>query len=202
LPDPGPPIRVASVGAAHLPSLQALFEAAASPCFCRYWHFAGNKNEWLERCAFRPEENAAELAAAIGARPEGGEGLVALSADSAADRVVGWMKLIARSRVPKLRGLPVYRSLDLGEDDGVLSVGCFLVHPDARGRGVARALVLAAPSFARAWGARWIEAYPRRSTEPLHAEEAWQGPERLFVEAGFSAVHDVAPYPVYRLRVA
>ena len=194
-------LRVASVTSAHLQGLRALFEAAASPCFCRYWHFEGNKNEWLERCAFRPEENAAELAAAIEARPDGGEGLVALATTPSPSPVVGWMKLILRRRVPKLRGLPVYRSVDLGDDDATLAIGCFLVHPAARGRGVARALVRAAPSFARAWGARWVEAYPRRSTEPLHPEEAWQGPEQLFLEAGFSAVHDVRPYPVYRLGV-
>jgi GNAT superfamily N-acetyltransferase len=194
-------LRVAAVAPEHVESLRALFDAASSPCFCRYWHFAGNKNEWLERCAFRPEDNAAELAAAVAAAPEGGEGLIALAATPTPNAIVGWMKLTPRARVRKLRGLSVYRSLELGEDEGVLSVGCLLVHPAARGRGVARALVEATPTFARAWGARWIEAYPRRSSEPLHPEEAWQGPERVFVEAGFSAVHDVAPYPVYRLRV-
>ncbi|MDF2694871.1 MAG: Acetyltransferase, partial [Labilithrix sp.] len=77
-------------------------------------------------------------------------------------------------------------------------IGCLLVRPDMRGQGVARALVEAAPRIAREWGAQAIEAYPRRSNEPLHPEEAWQGPERVFVEAGFEPVVDVTPYPVYR----
>jgi GNAT superfamily N-acetyltransferase len=179
---------------AHLPSLLALFEAASSSCFCRYWHFTGTKNEWLDRCANRPEENAAELAAAVRAGDPSARGLVALENGA----VVGWMKLTARSQVPKLRSLPVYRSLDLGDEASTFSVGCFLVHPDRRGQGVARALSEAAPGFARAWGARAVEAYPRRSSEPLHPEEAWQGPERVFAETGFEAVVDVAPYPVYR----
>jgi GNAT superfamily N-acetyltransferase len=190
------PVRVASLSEAHLPALLALFESAACPCYCRYWHFEGTKNEWLDRCAHRPEDNAGDLAAAIRRAPHRGLGLVALEGD----RTVGWMKLELRKSLPKLRNLPVYRSLPLGDDATTLSIGCFLIDPERRGHGVARALVLAAPPIAWSWGARAIEAYPRRSTESLHPEEAWQGPERLFVEAGFVAVHDVGPYPVYRLE--
>ena len=179
----------------NLPSLRALFDASHSTCFCRYWHFSGTKNDWLDRCANRPDENADELAAAVRAGDPGARGLVALDDDGTA---IGWMKLTPRSSVPKLRALPVYRSIDLGDEATTYSIGCFLVRPDARGRGVARALAEAAPRFARAWGAGAVEAYPRRSTEPLHAEEAWQGPERVFVEAGFEAKVDTGPYPVYR----
>ena len=174
-----------------------MFDAAHSSCFCRYWHFTGTKNDWLDRCANRPEENFEEMRAGVAAHDPAARGLVALDGD----RIVGWMKLTARVHVPKLRALPVYRSLDLGSETTTYSIGCVLVHPEARGRGVARALVAAAPGFVRTWGGHAIEAYPRRSTEPLHPEEAWQGPERVFVEAGFDAVHDVQPYPVYRLFV-
>lgn len=191
-------IRVEALTEAHLPALRAFFEACSSTCFCRYWHFGGTKNEWLERCAFRPEENAAELEAAVKAHEPGARGLVALEDDGS---VVGWMKLTPRRSVPKLRALPVYKNLDLGDEDTTYSVGCVLVRPDARGRGVARALTAAAEDAARSWGARAVEAYPRRSEEPLHPEEAWLGPERVFVEAGFEAIVDVSPYPVYRKRL-
>ena len=187
-------MRVEALSEDNLPQLRALFEASHNTCFCRYWHFGGTKNDWLDRCANRPEENAAELEAAVRAGDPAARGLGAIDDDGHA---VGWMKLTPRSAVPKLRALPVYRSLDLGDESTTYSIGCFLVHPDARGRGVARALVDAAEHFARQWGARTVEAYPRRSTEPLHAEEAWQGPERVFVEAGFEAKVDATPYPVY-----
>jgi GNAT superfamily N-acetyltransferase len=187
--------RVEALSGAHLPGLRALFEQSASTCYCRYWHFVGTKNDWLDRCANRPEENAAELEAAVRADAPDGRGLVAL--DDAGD-VVGWMKLTPRAAVPKLRSLPVYRGLDLGDESTTYSIGCLLVRPDRRGTGIARALVDAAARFARDWGARAVEAYPRRATEPLHPEEAWQGPEHVFVENGFSPVVDVAPYPVYR----
>lgn len=191
-------MRVACVTAEHVASLGALFEAASSPCFCRYWHFVGTKNDWLDRCANRPEENAAELAAAIAEGRADGGGVVAIE-DGA---VVGWMKLVPRSAVPKLRGLPVYRGLDLGDDATTFSVGCFLVHPAHRRRGVAEALLEGAEAVARARGARAIEGYPRRSTEPLHDEEAWQGPEAIFVARGFAHVAGEAPYPVYRKVLA
>lgn len=178
----------------HVPSLQALFEAASSTCYCQYWHFTGTKNEWLDRCAHRPEENAAALEAGITAGAPAARGVVALRDNE----VVGWMKLTARENLPKLRALPVYRNLALGDERVTFSIGCLLIRPDARGRGIARALVSAAPAIARAWGGSAVEGYPRRSTEPLHPEEAWQGPERIFVEAGFDPVHDVGPYPVYR----
>jgi GNAT superfamily N-acetyltransferase len=191
-------IRIEALSEANLPQLRALFEASHNTCFCRYWHFGGTKNDWLDRCANRPEENAEELERAVRAGDPGARGLIALDD---AGTAVGWMKLTPRSAVPKLRALPVYRNNDLGDEATTYSIGCFVVRPDVRGRGVARALVEAAPRFARAWGARAVEGYPRRSTEPLHAEEAWQGPEKVFVENGFEATIDTGPYPVYRKEV-
>ena len=115
---------------------------------------------------------------------------------------VGWMKLAPRALLPKLRRQGAYRAVDLGDDDGVWSIGCLLVRPDRRRHGVARALVEAAPEQVRAWGGRAVEAYPHRVAHALHDEEAWMGPERVFaVTKGWQAVHDVAPYPVYRLTV-
>jgi hypothetical protein len=43
-----------------------------------------------------------------------------------------------------------------------------------------------------------VEAYPHRVVHALRDEEAWMGPERLFVSLGWQVVHDLAPYPVYR----
>ena len=59
-------VDVRPLDGSNVDALIALFEASYSTCFCRYWHFTGNKNEWLERGAFRPEENIAELRAAVG----------------------------------------------------------------------------------------------------------------------------------------
>jgi hypothetical protein len=201
-------IRAEPLSEKYLAGLSALFEESSSTCFCRYWHFSGTKNEWLDRCANRPEENRAELSASVRNHDPAMRGVVAIGrlgvgpqviADDS--EVVGWMKLTAREHLPKLRSLPVYRSLDLGPEAAIFSIGCMLVHPKARGRGVARVLLEAASSIARSWGAHAIEAYPRRSTDPLYPEEVWQGPENLFKSTGFVAIHDEGPYPVYRLAL-
>ncbi len=176
----------------------ALFEASGSACFCRWWHFEGTKNEWLARCFHEPQRNREEQQALVRSGAPEGRGLLALEDDGGA---VGWMKLAPRARLPKLRRQGAYRSIDLGDDEGVWSIGCLLVRPDRRRRGVARALVEAAPEHVRAWGGRAVEAYPHRVTHPLHDEEAWMGPERLLVTLGWEVVHDVAPYPVYRRPV-
>lgn len=192
-------ISVVPLDPSHREGWAALFEAQGSGCFCRYWHFTGNKNDWLDRCANTPRRNFDDQASRIQAGDEAARGLVAIDDDRAS--VVGWMKLAPRATLPKLRNLPVYRGLDLGPDDGVYAVGCILVHPQHRGRGIARALVLAADQHVKAWGGRAIEAYPRRCEEQLHAEEAWMGPEAIFRAAGFVPREDPAQmtaYPVYR----
>jgi GNAT superfamily N-acetyltransferase len=189
-----PTFHVAPLDAEHLDAWARLFDACHSSCFCRYWHFEGTKNEWLARCAFLPLENRDEQAALVRGDDERARGLIAIEGDA----VIGWMKLAPRARLPKLRALPVYRALDLGSDAGVFVVGCVLVHPAHRRRGVARALVAAADMHVRAWGGSAIEAYPRRSPEPMHDEELWQGPVSIFEAGGFEPIHDDGPYPVLR----
>ena len=161
------------------------------------------KNDWLARCALEPEANRAEAEARRAReRDDEASGLVALRRTT---RAVGWMKLAPRASLPKLRGLPIYRALDLGPDDGVWSIGCFLVDPQRRRRGVAAALLDAAPAFVVARGGRAIEGYPRHVHEAdrprLHDEEAWMGPESLFVARASRASPrgDAPMYPVPRL---
>lgn len=190
-------MRVAPLTAANAGAWAALFEASGCACFCRWWHFTGTKNEWLARGSMEPEKNRDEHLAQVQAGAPEARGLLAFDGDDA----IGWMKLAPRAALPKLRRQGAYRPLDLGPDDGVWSVGCFLVRPGSRRKGVARALVEAAPEHVRAWGGRAVEAYPHRVAHALHDEEAWMGPESVFVTAGWQPVHDATPYPVYRLSL-
>jgi len=180
----------------HASALADLFRACESACFCRYWHFDGDKNAWLERCALSPEKNEAEMRDDLARDAPRARGLVAL--DEA--RAVGWMKLAPRDALPKLRARRDLRALDLGDDDRVLSIGCMLVRPDARGRGVARDLVVAGVAHAERVRARAIEAYPHAARD-LGPHEVWMGPCALFASLGFKHVTGDPIYPVMRLAL-
>jgi GNAT superfamily N-acetyltransferase len=172
----------------------ALFASCNCSCFCRFWHFEGTNHEWLARCVGDGAHNREEQLARVREGALDARGLVAFHGGAA----VGWMKLAPRACLAKLRRRGAYRTLDLGDDAGIWSIGCFLVRRDARRLGVARALALAAEQWVPAWGGRAIEAYPHRVAHPLHDEEAWMGPEAIFRAANWTRVHDAAPYPVYR----
>lgn len=186
--------RVRELTPETLPLFKRLFEESHVACFCNYWHFEGNKNEWLEKCAFRAEENFAEQEARVRSGASASRGLLYIEND----RALGWMKLVPLATIPKLRKLPVYKSIDLGNEEATYGVGCFLVHPEHRGRGLARAMLQEASSFLRRWGGDCIAGFPRRTSDRLYPEEVWQGPESLFLKGNFDILHDVAPYPVLK----
>ena len=71
-------VRIVALDEATAPAWQALFEACGSACFCRYWHFEGTKNDWLERCARRPEDNRDEQLALMRSGAAEARGLLAL----------------------------------------------------------------------------------------------------------------------------
>ena len=176
------------------PSLRALFDRNGVLCHCRYWHFTGDKNAWLERCSTRPEENAHELTQAL--RANGAlEGVVARVGDA----VVAWMKLTPAARVHKLYEQRLYKNLPCftGARERVFTIGCFFVDPAFRQQGLVRRLVATGVELARSAGGVAIEAFPRRA-ELLADEELWTGPFSAFRKEGFEIVHDFGPYPVLR----
>jgi GNAT superfamily N-acetyltransferase len=182
------------LASASAPALAALFDRAGSSCFCRYFHFEGDKNAWLARLAFEPAENRRELSDRA-ARPALA-GVVARLPDHS---VIGWMKLERALDLPKLYAQRTYRNLPVLAEarERVYAVGCFLVDPAWRRRGVSSALLARGIELARVEGARAIEAFPRRA-EGVGDEELWTGPFGLFTAHGFAIVHEQAQYPVLR----
>jgi GNAT superfamily N-acetyltransferase len=178
---------------AHANALTALFERIGSACYCRYFHFEGDKNEWQARLAFEPEKNRAELVERAARPPLAG--VVAFAGEDAC----GWMKLEPAAAVPKLYAQRPYRALPqlAGPRSGVWVVGCFLVAPEVRRRGVARGLLRAGIELARAQGAHALEAFPRRA-EGVRDEELWTGPLALFMSESFAIVQEQTQYPVLR----
>lgn len=181
----------------HADALVALFERAGSPCFCRFWHFEGTNNEWLDRCANAPGENRDAFTRALREASDEARGLVALEGE----RAIGWLKVAPAAAMKKAYDRRLYRGLPCFEGDraGVFVVGCALVDPGARKKGVARALVAGAVALAPGWGARALEAFPRVPSEPVNDEELWTGPAGAFLANGFVAVSAFEPYPVLRL---
>lgn len=192
-------VEVAPAAPHHAEGLAALFERNDSPCFCRWWHFQGDKNGWEDRCANAPGASRRELRERLLQRSDEARGLVALGDE----QVVGWMKLAPASAMQKLYNQRLYRGLPCfeGGRDGVFAIGCFLVDQPWRRRGVARALVDAAVALAPGWGARAIEAFPRRG-DALSPHEMWTGPVEALTDAGFREVFEFKPYPVLRRDLA
>lgn len=198
-------LRTEAAGPAHTEGLLALFEAAGSPCYCRFWHFTGTNNAWLERTALAAHENRAELTAALAQGSDEARGVVALASTGAEpQRLVGWLKVAPAASVTKAYDRRLYRKLPCFEGDrsGVYLIGCALVHPELRRQGIASALVGSAVHFATVWGASALEALPRRSKEPMSDEELWTGPMGAFTAHGFEVVNDFEPYPVLRRNLS
>jgi GNAT superfamily N-acetyltransferase len=77
-------------------------------------------------------------------------------------------------------------------DDTVWAVTCLFARAGFRKRGVSRALARAAVAFARARGARAIEAYPI-TTKNVIAEELHVGTPSVFADAGLVEVGRPTP---------
>ncbi len=192
------PRTILRAGPEHIEGLLRLFEEASSGCYCRFWHYSNDDNQWLARCA-EPSENRAELVAALRDSREDGRGMVALE-DA---RAVGWLKLSGARDLPKLASRRVYRTLPhFGRPrEGALVIGCMLVHPAARRTGVGRDLLVGAVAHARETGARAIEAFPRCAAHPLRDDELLMGPLALYRSLGFVQVDGPELYPVMRLAL-
>ncbi|GAC1353149.1 MAG: hypothetical protein NVS3B20_20600 [Polyangiales bacterium] len=203
---------VTPVQSSDLPALEALFDRTGCSCFCRYWHFTGSNKEWEARCGLEASRNLAEFAEALHQGSDEARGLVAragMAADDREaksqrdDRILGWMKLAPRRSLTKLLTRVPYRGMSTAshqEASNALSIGCFLIDPAERRSGIATALVRGALALGAAWGASFIEAYPRVG-EGLHDGEMWTGPMSVFAALGFEVVRDAPQYPVLRCRV-
>jgi GNAT superfamily N-acetyltransferase len=93
---------------------------------------------------------------------------------------VGWVSVAPREEYGQLMRSKHYGPAE--EEDGVWSIVCFHVHPTARHRGVAKALLAAAVEHALDHGATAVEAYPHGRRPD------YMGSGEMFAAAGFRPV--------------
>jgi GNAT superfamily N-acetyltransferase len=98
---------------------------------------------------------------------------------------VGWISLGPREEYAKLKRSPVMKPVD---DKPVWSIVCFFVDRNARGRGVADALLDGAIDFARSKGVTLLEAYPIDKKDRSHPDFMFFGAKTMYDRAGFKEV--------------
>jgi GNAT superfamily N-acetyltransferase len=162
----------------------------SSRCNCQrfktrgwFWEQATDQQRWA---SLRDQANCGDPAATSTT------GLVAFLKDQAATPV-GWVAVEPRTEYPRLLGLPTVwkgRPDEDKQDDSVWAVTCLVVRKGYRRRGITYALAAAAVGYARANGARALEAYAML-TQPgreITWGELHVGARQVFAEAGLTEV--------------
>lgn len=155
-------------------------------CQCQWWLLTGREFERTSRA-----EKEGMLRAEIEGSPP--PGLVALIDGVGA----GWARVGPRTTQPRLQRTRAFapNSREPWDDPAVWSVTCFSVRREFRGRGVTRALLAASVDFARAHGARALEAYPIDPTaKKVPVNDLYLGPLSAFLSAGFTEVARSHPH--------
>ena len=185
-------LRVVPANEAECADIQVLFgpRGPASRCQCQRYKLA-------------PRESFASVATEVRAdrlrrqtdcgHPEADatSGLVAYLASEP----VGWCAVEPRPRYDGL--VRVYKVPWTGRsedptDERVWAVTCLFARPGFRRRGISREMALAAVDFARARGARAVEAYPMSTTAAI-SEELHVGTVDTFVAAGLREISRPTP---------
>jgi len=151
-------------------------------CWCQFWHLRG-KAYW----AGHGTPNRARLERQV----LGGEepGLLA----HLEGEPVGWCRLGPRETFERLEHSPRLARVD---DHDAWSIVCFDVHPAAKRKGVASALLESALMHASARGARIVEGYA--VAEGHMNIDAYTGYLPMFLTAGFEPVREAGRRTIVR----
>lgn len=144
-------------------------------CYCHFYHFAGNMEQWGERTK-EHKRNATENLIKEGTM----KGFLAY----ADGKPVGWCNVNSKDVFEKI-------PIDLEPKDipegKTASVVCFLIAPAYRKKGVARKILTHATKTLGDKGYSWIEAYPRNGSD-LSDAHSYHGPISLFSSSGFAVI--------------
>jgi GNAT superfamily N-acetyltransferase len=190
-----PRLRIEPLTPERWPDLEALFMAKGCSiprgCWCMYYREGARVA--LPEGQTQPERRKQQMRALAAQQPP--PGLLGYRGRTP----VGWVAVAPRAQFGKLARSPVMKPVD---DKPVWSVVCFVVPPEHRHQGVARALLRGAADWARAQGAELLEAYPIDKAERGDDSWIWHGAKSMFDSAGFTEVARRKPTrPVVRLAL-
>jgi GNAT superfamily N-acetyltransferase len=159
-------------------------------CYCHFYH-TPKQIDWnarpgeVNRVAMRERIATGEM-----------EGFLAYDESG---RVVGWLNIQPRNKLPhcfaRMRLDPT--PIDV-PDFRVAQVLCFVIHPQFRRRGVARALLAAACTASAARGITLVEAYPFKSDDSVDPGDHYHGSLPMYLAAGFEVFADAPKMTVVR----
>jgi GNAT superfamily N-acetyltransferase len=112
----------------------------------------------------------------------------------ASNELAGWCQAAKRNAFSKIG-----RQFNLPPDDDVWMIGCLLILPEFRNRGVAQGALQAIISDLRLRGATCVDVFPKRGA--VDASELWNGPESTYLALGFVVVRNDPVRPVLRLSL-
>jgi predicted GNAT family acetyltransferase len=174
------PIAISPLTSDLWPAFENLFgkQGACYGCWCTYFRLAP---------AGRKANDSQQKKAIIRARIEAGPppGLVALDGGEA----VGWMQIGPRADVPEWNNAGRGSApVDPGDaaDPAVWAISCFFLRASVRGKGLTHGLVGSGLAFARANGARFIDACPIDQSKGSRSTGLFVGSTRVFEKAGFA----------------
>jgi GNAT superfamily N-acetyltransferase len=154
-------------------------------CFCAAW-WVGTWEKWGDRTADQNRIIRDELLA----RGEYDGYLLYID-----HQPVGWCQVGPRDRLEKLT-----RQFRLAPDRETWAVTCFLIDPAYRRSGLAAYLLRQVLDDLGQRGVKRVEAFPRRSSD-AEAMDLWNGPESMFLKAGFAIVRDHPDRPILAIEL-
>lgn len=162
-------------------------------CYCHFYH--------VPKAIRWPSLDAAANRTAMSARIEASEmdGFLAYGGGE----VVGWLNAQPLSKLPhctaRMGIAPPPLPVPAHEAAAIV---CFVIAPQWRRRGVARALLAGALASFGARGVRVVDAFPFKAGASTAAADHYHGPPSLFREAGFAVLAEHADLTVMRKHLA
>lgn len=182
-----PPLVCVELTPERLPDYLDFFDHRAfsdnprwASCYCYFPLHDPAQTDWQQR---KGPENRAAVSACAGSGQA--RGVLAYRGGT----VVGWCNAGPWSQFPMLAEFPEPDAATLGV------IFCFVVAPEARGHGVARALLDAACGSLRRSGMTVAQAKPLRSAEGAAANHL--GPLSMYLNAGFAVQREMPDGDVF-----